>query len=66
LAANKLANSYVIYDDTAVHWVNAIALKNWLDRSGVRGTDMGICIRAFTELAKTSYLAAKDDPWLHR
>ncbi|KAF5981548.1 salicylate hydroxylase [Fusarium coicis] len=62
---NNTEAYYVIYDDTAVHWVNVIALKNWLDRSGVHGTNMSICIRGFTELAKTSYLAAKDDPWLH-
>ncbi|EWG44730.1 hypothetical protein FVEG_15711 [Fusarium verticillioides 7600] len=58
---NNTEAYYVIYDDTAVYWVNAIALKNWLDRSGVHGTDMGICIRAFTVLAKTSYLAAKNN-----
>ncbi|KAF5671917.1 hypothetical protein FDENT_10763 [Fusarium denticulatum] len=57
---------YVIYDATAVYWVNATALKNLFNSGGVHGTDMGICIQAFTVLAKTSYLAAKDDPWLHQ
>ncbi|KAG4260876.1 hypothetical protein FPRO04_04500 [Fusarium proliferatum] len=58
----KTAAYYVIYDETAVWWVNAIALMSYLN-SGVSGGDVDVCIRAFKELAKESYLKAMADPW---
>ncbi|KLO89409.1 uncharacterized protein LW93_1468 [Fusarium fujikuroi] len=49
---------YVIYDEKAVWWINATALGNWLGKSGVTGSNNEICLAAFKELAKTSYLDA--------
>lgn len=56
--------SYVIYDEKAVWWVNAIALQTWILKSNISGEDLEVNIEAFRELARDSYTKARNDPWL--